>query len=83
MTEYYISIQIHVFLSVVQENMNHLGDLLGDLTNEIEPSDGDYIEEGVFPGPKNYAYVTNIGKTTCKLKGFTLNWIAGQKVNFQ
>jgi hypothetical protein len=60
-----------------------LGDYLGELTNEIEGSDGNYIVEGVFPGPKNYSYKTDTGYTTCKVKGFTLNYTAEQNVNFE
>ena len=41
-----------------------LGDFLGDLTNEIDGDD--YIIEGVFPGPKNYAFIAKKNKTVEK-----------------
>lgn len=36
-----------------------------------------------FAGPKSYAYQTNDGKTTAKVKGFTLNGRAENIINFQ
>ena len=42
-----------------------LGDYLGDLTNELD--DDVYITTFVSGGPKNYAYQTKNGKTTCKV----------------
>ncbi len=56
---------------------------MGELTNEIEGYDGNYIVEGVFPGPENYSNKTDTGYTTCKVKGFTLNYTAEQNVNFK
>ena len=46
------------------------GDFLGDMKNEVE---GDYIEEFVSGGAKNYGYKTAGGKVECKVRGFTLN----------
>ena len=69
-----------IFVSVPGLREPELGDYLGDLTNEI---DGDYIVEGVFPGPKNYAFITKKNKTVCKVKGFSLNYKADQMVNFE
>lgn len=34
-------------------------------------------------GPKNYAYQLDNGKTTCKVRGITLNCRASQLVNFE
>ena len=62
---------------------NQSQNYLGDLTNEIDVDEGNHIVEGVFPGPKNYAYRTDFGKTTCKVKGFSLNYTAEQNVNFE
>ena len=56
-----------------------LGDYLGELTDEL---DGDHITEFVSGGPKNYAFITSSGNTTCKVKGFTLNYINSQVMNF-
>ncbi len=59
-----------------------LGDYLGEFTNKVSPNDGGYIKSFVSTGPKCYAYETANGKTCCKIKGFTLNYIASQKINF-
>jgi hypothetical protein len=61
------------------------GDKLGSMTNELQP--GEFIEEFVSGGPKNYAYrVVGVGtdasKTVCKVRGITLNYSASQLVNF-
>ena len=56
-----------------------LGDYLGDLTNELDP--GDYITTFISGGPKNYAYLTNNGKTETKIRGITLNYDATKKIN--
>ena len=59
------------------------GDRLGDMTNEL--GDGEYIEEFVSGGPKNYAYKACNGDTTrtvCKVRGITLNYTAMKIVNF-
>ena len=70
-----------IFVSVSGLWETELGDYLGDLTNEIDGDD--YIVEGVFPGPKNYAFITKKNKTVCKVKGFSLNYKADQMVNFE
>ena len=56
-----------------------LGDYLGDLTDELDP--GDYITTFILGGPKNYAYITNEGKTETKIRGITLNYAATKKIN--
>jgi hypothetical protein len=50
---------------------------------------GEYIEEFVSVGPKNYAYRVVIGidatkpvKRVCKVRGITLNYNASKLVNF-
>ena len=58
-----------------------LGDYLGDFTSELE--EGEFIQEFVSGGPKNYAYVTNNGKQVCKVRGFTLNTRGQRVLNFQ
>ena len=50
-----------------------LGDYLGDLTDELDV--GDYITTFISGGPKNYAYLTNNGKTETKIRGITLNYV--------
>ena len=56
-----------------------LGDYLGDLTDELDV--GDYITTFISGGPKNYAYLTNNGKTETKIRGITLNYDATKKIN--
>ena len=56
-----------------------LGDYLGDLTDELDA--GDYITTFISGGPKNYAYLTNNGKTETKIRGITLNYDATKKIN--
>jgi len=64
---------------VSTDNLNEydptIGEYLGDLTNKIDESDGNFIVEFVSAGPKNYAYKTETDKgvTKCTIKGFTLN----------
>ena len=56
-----------------------LGDYLGDLTDELDP--GDYITTFISGGPKNYAYITNNGKSQTKIRGITLDYAATKKIN--
>ena len=56
-----------------------LGDYLGDLTDELDP--GDYITTFISGGPKNYAYITNNGKSETKIRGITLDYAATKKIN--
>ena len=56
-----------------------LGDYLGDLTDELDA--GDYITTFISGGPKNYAYVTNNGKSETKIRGITLDYAATKKIN--
>ena len=55
-----------------------LGNYLGDLTDELN---GDYITTFISGGPKNYAYVTNKGKSETKIRGITLDYAAAGKLN--
>ena len=56
------------------------GDYLGDMKNEVE---GDYIEEFVSGGAKNYGYRTAGGKVECKVRGFTLNVRGLEVLNYE
>jgi hypothetical protein len=61
------------------------GDSLGAMTSELKPDV--YIAQFAGASPKNYAYrttnpATGEGKTTCKVRGVTLNYNASQLVNF-
>ena len=59
-----------------------LGDYLGDFTDEVKKKGANYITEFISAGPKNYAYKMDNGKTSCTVKGFTLNHISSLVVNF-
>jgi len=60
-----------------------LGDYLGMLTNEIEPSEGSEIIEFVSAGPKNYSYKLDTGITHTKVKGFDLNYLTSKSIDFE
>lgn len=59
------------------------GSFLGQFTNEIDPKQGDWIEEFVSAGPKNYAYKTNTGYTDCTVKGLTFNYLTSLLLNYE
>jgi len=76
----------------IQDDAEHhlidCGDKLVSMTNELQP--GEFIEEFVSGGPKNYAYTVVGGgtdttkthrKTVCKVRGITLNYSTSQLVN--
>ena len=57
------------------------------MTNELQP--GEFIDEFVSGGPKNYAYriinrtdTAKTTKTVFKVRGITLNYSTSQPVNF-
>ena len=63
------------------------GDRLSSMQPELRP--GEYIDEFVSGGPRNYAYkicdstTTNTPvRTECKVRGITLNYSTLQQVNF-
>ncbi|XP_022800925.1 uncharacterized protein LOC111338671 [Stylophora pistillata] len=58
-----------------------LGDHLGEMTNELD--DGDYIQEFISAGAKNYGYRTHLGHVSTKVKGFSLNVRGKKQLNFQ
>ena len=72
-----------IFVSQKGDYEPLLADFLGEFTNEVKAQDGSYIKEFVSAGPKNYAYMLDTGKTFCKIKGFTVNFITGTKLNFE
>lgn len=77
-----------IFTTKPGEVNPHVGDFLGDLTDEItdDYGAGAFISEFVTGGPKNYAYLVKKPdgeeKTVCKVKGLRLNYITSQSVNF-
>lgn len=70
-----------IYISRKVEYDPKLGNYLGDLTSELD--EGDYIEEFVSAGPKNYGYKTKSGKTSCTVKGFTLNVATKDAINYE
>ena len=62
-----------VFLTRPGEWEPLTGDYLGQLTDEVDPKDGNYIATFVTGGCKNYAYKLDTGKATMKVRGITLN----------
>lgn len=69
-----------IYISRAGEYKPKLGNYLGELTSELDTND--YIEEFVSAGPKNYGYRTKSGKTSCTVKGFTLNTSTKETINF-
>jgi hypothetical protein len=69
-----------IYVSKPVEYDPPLGDYLGKLTDELDR--GEHIVKFVSGGPKNYAYRTNTGKETCKVRGFTLNYTNSKLINF-
>ena len=57
-----------------------LGNFLGELTSELDRKD--HIVEFVSGGPKNYGFITSVGKATVKIKGFSLNSTNGPAFSF-
>ena len=56
------------------------GPFLGQMKDELE---GDFIQEFVTGGPKNYAYkLAESGKTECKVRGFTQDEQGMERLNF-
>jgi hypothetical protein len=55
---------------------------LGQFTNEIDPSCGEWIEEFVSGGPKNYGYKTNTNYTDCTVKGLNFNSLTSLIINY-
>jgi hypothetical protein len=70
-----------LYVSIPGEWEPEIGDYLGEWTSEL--SDGDFIVGGVFPGPKYYPFVTNEKETVCKVNGFSTNYKASMKANFE
>ena len=78
----YVDTDSMIYVAKEGEYDPPLGDYLGELTSEIDPKEGNYIDEFVSAGPKNYAYKLDSGITHCTVKGFTLNYIASLTINY-
>ena len=60
-----------------------LGDYLGEFTDELKKKGASHIVEFISAGRKNYAYKLDNGKTSCTVKGFTLNHLSSLSINFE
>lgn len=61
-----------------------MGNYLGEFTDEINKIDGtDYIIKFVSGGAKNYAFVTKNGISKAVVKGFSLNNVAIETINYE
>lgn len=56
------------------------GNSLGELKSELKPAE--HIVKFLSAGAKNYGYLTNTGNCELKVRGFTLNRMARQTLNF-
>ena len=68
-----------IYRHIVGEYNPPLSEFVGGMTDELG---GSHITEYVSNGPKNYAIRTADGKQIVKVKGFTLNYIASNQLNF-
>ena len=60
-----------------------MGNYLGEFTDEINKAgDNDFITKFVSGGAKNYAFETNNGISKAIVKGFSLNHVAIQTINY-
>jgi hypothetical protein len=64
-----------------EEKDLQVGNYLGDFTNELDPDD--YITKFIASAPKSYGYITKLGKTNMKVKGFTLSFRNKNILNFE
>ena len=68
-----------IYRHIVGEYNPSLNYFVGGMTDELE---GSHITEYVSNGLKNYAIRTSDGKQIVKVKGFTLNYVAFNQLNF-
>ena len=76
----YLDTDSIIYHSREGQEMLSTGRFLGQFTNETP---GDSIVEFVTGGPKNYGYLTQKGKTECKVRGFSLNYETKQRLNYE
>jgi hypothetical protein len=69
-----------IFVSRPGDQDPEVGSFLGQLTSELDQNE--HITEFVSGGPKNYAYRTTKKNHICKIRGFSLNCMNSQKLNF-
>jgi hypothetical protein len=69
-----------IFKSNGTETDPPLSSYLGGLTSELDQDS--YITQFCSTGPKCYSYITNKGRTDCKIRGFSLNYLNSLKIDF-
>ena len=69
-----------IYRHIVGEYNPPLSEFVGGMTDELG---GSHITEYVSNGQKNYAIRTADGKQIVKVKGFTLNYVASNQLNFE
>jgi hypothetical protein len=78
----YVDTDSIFYIRILDLYTPNLGDFLGEFTNEIDPQEGDHIIEFVSAGPKNYSFKLKTGITHYKDKGFSLNFKAAKKIDY-
>ena len=68
-----------IYRHIVGKYNPPLSECVGGMTDELA---GSHITEYVSIGPKNYAIRTADGKQIVKVKGFILNYVASNQLNF-
>ena len=79
----YVDTDSIIFISREGQWEPELGNYLGEFTNEIDPSDGEYIVEACCAGPKNYSLKFNTGKTKSTVKGINLHHVASVTIDYE
>ena len=70
-----------IFVERNGETVVETGDLLGDLTDELQT--GTYIKTFLSTGPKSYSYKLNTDVTVRKIKGITFNYTNDAIIDFE
>lgn len=77
---FYYDMDSVIYICCFGVNEVLLGDYLGELIDELDL--GDYIQEFVSGGFKNYVYCILVGKEKVCVKGFFFNYVNFKIVNF-
>ena len=72
-----------IYISRQYQYNPRLGQYLGQLTNEVDAKEGNYIAKFVSAGPKNYSYTLDTGISKALVKGFALNNTSAKIINFE
>ena len=77
--QYCATDQVILYRHIVGVYNPPLSECVGSMSDGLG---GSHITEYVTNGPKNYAFRTADGKPSVKIKGFTLNYVASNQLNF-